>query len=348
MVAPGMFVGRIPEIRGIENHLFQTRNGNPQHFLLQGERGIGKSSLFLYLDYLATGQIKTSSEGQFKFVTANVDLTGCTELLNIVQVVARGFKAALSRNPTARERGASVWKWLTAWEVLGVRFHKENPDADALGILDELVENIATFCSDTSSYSDGILFLLDETDAPDSDAGLGQFVKTFTERLTRRGCSRVSVGMAGLPVVLDKLRQSHESSPRIFHTLLLEPLEDEERRRVIRTGLSQANDVNGYPITISDDALEYLIDLSEGYPHFIQQFSYCAFDKDYDDVITVGYVFRDCGLAAGFLPLGNVGSVLAPPIGGSNRVIIWTRKYRAIRSIVSTDAATLLRSISLT
>jgi hypothetical protein len=46
IVAPGMFAGRLPEINSIEQALFQAKNGNPQHFLLQGERGIGKLSLF--------------------------------------------------------------------------------------------------------------------------------------------------------------------------------------------------------------------------------------------------------------------------------------------------------------
>jgi hypothetical protein len=30
-----------------EQSLFQTKHGNPNHFIIEGERGIGKSSLFL-------------------------------------------------------------------------------------------------------------------------------------------------------------------------------------------------------------------------------------------------------------------------------------------------------------
>lgn len=45
IITPGMFVGRLEEINAIERCLFQAKNGNPQHFLVQGERGIGKSSL---------------------------------------------------------------------------------------------------------------------------------------------------------------------------------------------------------------------------------------------------------------------------------------------------------------
>lgn len=34
-----LFQGRSDEMQIIERSLFQTKNGNPQHFLIEGERG---------------------------------------------------------------------------------------------------------------------------------------------------------------------------------------------------------------------------------------------------------------------------------------------------------------------
>ena len=48
-----MFTGRLVELHTIEQSLFQAKNGNPQHFLIEGERGIGKSSLLLLAEILA-------------------------------------------------------------------------------------------------------------------------------------------------------------------------------------------------------------------------------------------------------------------------------------------------------
>jgi len=45
-----LFQGRKDEMKLIEQSLFQTKNGNPQHFLIEGERGLGKSSLFLMVE----------------------------------------------------------------------------------------------------------------------------------------------------------------------------------------------------------------------------------------------------------------------------------------------------------
>ncbi|MFD1704803.1 AAA family ATPase [Methylopila henanensis] len=76
ITAPGMFVGRLEELKLIERALFQTKNGNPQHFLVQGERGIGKSSLIYYIDKMSTGDFPGLAGGDFKFITVSVDLGG--------------------------------------------------------------------------------------------------------------------------------------------------------------------------------------------------------------------------------------------------------------------------------
>ena len=40
-----------------------------------------------------------------------------------------------------------------------------------------------------------------------------------------------------------------------------------------------------FPITITPEAKKLISTLSEGYPHFLQEFAYCAFEEDSDNVI---------------------------------------------------------------
>ncbi len=42
-VNPGVFVGRLEEIKRLEQALIQSRSGEPAHFMITGERGIGKT-----------------------------------------------------------------------------------------------------------------------------------------------------------------------------------------------------------------------------------------------------------------------------------------------------------------
>jgi Cdc6-like AAA superfamily ATPase len=56
IVSPEMLHGRTEELSFIQQSLFQSHHGNPQHFLIEGERCLGKSSLFLMFHQFASGQ----------------------------------------------------------------------------------------------------------------------------------------------------------------------------------------------------------------------------------------------------------------------------------------------------
>jgi predicted ATPase len=278
IVHPAMFVGRVDELRIIERCLFQTKNENPQHFLVQGERGIGKSSLLFYVNSIATGQMAGIFGGKFNFLTVQVDLGACSSQLDIVRKVGRGLKSSFGKKDNLKETGKKFWEWLSQWEVLGVQFHKSNAEIDLEQISEDLVSRLATFMDHTNEL-DGVLILVDEADRPSADAGLGEFLKLFVERLNTLDCQKVLVGIAGLPVLVSRLRDSHESSPRLFQTLTLQPLERNERKDAVAIGLDSAKEKNGFKTDIADDAMELLAQLSEGYPHFVQQFSFCAFER---------------------------------------------------------------------
>ena len=130
-----------------------------------------------------------------------------------------------------------------------------------------------------------MLILIDEADRSSKSLQLGSFLKLFTERLQRRGCTKTMIGLAGLMNLRDVLHESHESSLRIFDELILDRLSDNEVNQVIDTCLEKANKDNSIPTQIAEDGRRYLITFSEGYPHFIQQFGCSAFDSDTDNSI---------------------------------------------------------------
>jgi len=100
IVHPGMFAGRYDELFALEKTLFQTKHGNPTHFLIDGERGIGKSSLFLHLIWTATGEVSTLAQPQnFNFVTVSV----CLDSSHTYAAIVRAIAAELRRQISARE-----------------------------------------------------------------------------------------------------------------------------------------------------------------------------------------------------------------------------------------------------
>lgn len=272
----------------IERSLFQTKNGNPQHFLIEGERGLGKTSLFQMVEQMALGQATPFDAQKFNFIVINIELDSSQSFFEILKTIAADFKRAISERNKIKGLATEVWEFLSNWEILGVRYHKLDENLiQPYDILNELVINFEKVIKASQNEIDGILLLIDEADRPDVKAALGEIVKLLTEKLSKRGCDRVLIGITGQPNLINKLRASHESSPRIFSILSLKPLSIAENKAVVHSGLTIANNINSDKTSIDTEAIELLSQLSEGYPHFLQEFAFQAFERDTDNRICV-------------------------------------------------------------
>ena len=165
------------------------------------------------------------------------------------------------------------------------KYAGETRDLEPHELLDDLASTIDVTLKATKSVLDGVVITIDEADKPPSTANLGEFCKLLTERLMKKGCDKVVLGVSGLPQTVDRLKESHESAPRVFEDIYLHPLTAEDRVDVVRKGLNEAKSVNGFETKITPEAESLISEFSEGYPNFIQQFAYCAFDFDQDNVI---------------------------------------------------------------
>ena len=150
-----------------------------------------------------------------------------------------------------------------------------------------LSETYSKTCEDLSGYYDGLLLIIDEADTAPSSAHLGSILKTLTERVSYSENNVLTVGLAGVSNLIQILRSSHESSPRLFRGFDLKVLSEEETREVIRKSLDDAEAKNSKRTKITHDAEDFIVVLSEGYPNFIQEFGYAAFDADTDWEITI-------------------------------------------------------------
>lgn len=292
VVAPGMFCGRHEEIIRIEQSLFQTKRHNPQHFIFEGERGIGKTSLLLRLEYVARGVTKPLQGKLLNFMVVRIELQRTTTSLEIVKNILIELKREIDTRAKMKALATQLWDFVSRIEAMGVKYRKDAENIDELHFVDDLTNTLIDIINSADEGIDGVLILIDEADKPQASASLGLLCKLLTERLTRKQCERVCIGMAGLPGLISTLRQSHESSPRMFSIMSLEPLEHKECEEAIMRGLSKAETENGFRTQIADDAKGLIARLSEGYPHFLQEFAHWAFAQDRDNYIDLQDVVK--------------------------------------------------------
>jgi hypothetical protein len=279
-----MFAGRSAEVAKLHRVLSQTQAGNAEHFMIQGVRGIGKSSLLMVTLGLAVGTWKYKEES-FKFLTASIDLHDDNTYVGILRSVARQLRKAAESSDPVKAAAKRTWGFVKRLEVAGVRYRSDAASVpeDEDEWLDELVDHIIAMAKVPGH--DGVLIVIDEADKPPPDAHLGRFTKLLSEKLGRQRCDNVCLGLAGLPTLSRKLRDSHASSARIFEPLPLQPLTPNDCQRAVQLGLDHANETNSEKVTITDEAIELVADWSDGFPGIVQEFAYSAFGRDDDGVI---------------------------------------------------------------
>lgn len=291
-VPAAMFAGRYDELIALEKGLFQTKNGQNSNFLITGERGIGKSSLLMFLKYVSCGQIESLEHGKFDFVTINIVISEKTDLVTLIKLIEKNISREIGKIEKVRNFLAETWSFVQRLKIMdsGIDKAVHNDESDI--IIDDFAYSISETCKRITkpekgeNTKDGIVFLIDEADNSCPDLRLGYFFKAVTELLQHHSCNNIMFVVSGLPDVVDKLIASHESSVRIFTQLKIEELNDKDRAYVLDKGLEAGNKLNEEKTTITDSAKTYISTLSEGYPHFIQQFAYSAFDQNSDAEIT--------------------------------------------------------------
>lgn len=292
-VNPGMFVGRLPEIERLEQALVQTKSGEPAHFMITGERGIGKTSLLLYLKALAKGDLLFNSLS-FNFLILDLDVDINSTQLGLINRIKMHLDDQLGKNELARTFLKDAWSFLQRVHIMDCGINNKTNTTSEEVILDEFALTLAHVCKRTcglvsespfSARYDGIMLIIDEADNCSLQLQLGSFLKLLTERLQRNGCTNMLVSLAGMPELRTKMHASHPSSLRIFEDVQLGRLTNTEVDRVISICLESANKENNETTSITDEAKQILINISEGYPHFIQQFGYSAFAADTDGII---------------------------------------------------------------
>jgi hypothetical protein len=335
-VPTAMFAGRYDEILDLEKGLFQTKNGQPSNFMITGDRGIGKSSLLLYLSQVSHSRIPSLEHGSFDFVSINISISDKLDIVTLIKLIERNISRELGKIETVRSFLKDTWAFAQRLHVMDSGISAAEQDSEVELQLDDLSYSLAETCKRVTNpergekNKDGILFLFDECDNATPLLRIGYFFKTITEALQRHGCDNIMFIIAGLPDTPEKLSKSHQSSVRVFTHMKIKELCGDDRKYVVNRGLAEGNKINSEKVTIMQTALELISVLSEGYPHFIQQFSYSAFESSTD-----GEISDDDVLDAAFKPGGAIDAIGSRYYENSFYDRIKSDEYRQVLTIMA-------------
>lgn len=281
-VRPSLFTGRRAELQTIHQSVLDTLRGRASHVLIVGERGMGKTSLANYLTDFATSPELTEAAGG---VTAPAVLFVS---LGFSPTVPEVCAAILNEAYRWARRDQSLLRWfreeLRQLEGLEIGFFgvsiaaKQGQSSTALphafpDALEAVFERMGGI--------GGLIILLDETEAIATDPAFPGFMKSLLEVLGARKLGTIQFVMTTTPEGRDRMTQTHESFPRLFRHVRINPLSNDEVEDLVARALQE-----GLPRKEATPAfLKMIADMASGIPGFVHELGRAAFDVDRNGIL---------------------------------------------------------------
>jgi hypothetical protein len=261
---PPYLAGRTAEQDELRQLLRQTTV--TQNLILTGLRGVGKTVLLEAFKPIGTGA---------GWLWVGTDLSESASLTEerlatrILADVALVTSALVVKEVTQMELGFArkerVIRQPLNYDVLTAHFQK-TPGliSDKLKSTLELVWSVLP-----QAAISGVVFAYDEAQnladhAERNEYPLSLLLEVF-QSLQRKGIPFILI-LTGLPTLTTKLVEARTYSERMFHVMFLRQLDHAASRDAIVTPTM----ISDCPIRFSHAAIEKIIELSGGYPYFIQ------------------------------------------------------------------------------
>ena len=279
-----------PELAGRENILEQARvllgrvrAGRPEKsLLLTGLRGVGKTVLLNEIERLAQGEgyrtiLVEAHEGKSLAVLLAPHLRRL--LFELDRLAGAGNKA---------RRGLAVLKSFVAairikvGEIdIGVDIEPEAGSADS-GDLEVDLPSLFTAVADAAEERGvAVAILIDEIQYFVA-AELSALIMAM-HKMQQRQLPLVLIG-AGLPILPGLAGESKSYAERLFSFPDVGPLSEADAAKAIREPIEEAGE------SIADDALGEICRLTKGYPYFLQEWGYQAWNHAQSSPISLEVV----------------------------------------------------------
>lgn len=270
-VMPGYLAGRDDIIQDGKDSIYSLMNGYPrQPIIYYGLRGVGKTVLLTALKEYAIkeGVLAFHFEIQEKVSLIN-DI-----ILSANQTLAKISKVEKIKNifEVAKNSLQSFTLTYTTGEnSISVEMNKKLSEMMLQSNLVELLLNLGRLAKESKNT---IIYFIDEIQYAKQNEL--EALITAQHRINQERLP-ITIIAAGLPKILVNMTESKTYAERMFAFVEISSLEYKDAKNAI------VNPGKPFDITYTEEALEEIYQITEGYPYFIQQFCYLI-SKKYKDI----------------------------------------------------------------
>jgi hypothetical protein len=285
-----LFVGRASQIdRILVRGVNQVYQGKPVAMFIQGEYGIGKSSI--------AGFVQSISEQKNELLGIYAPLGGVENLQGVATAIVNATVRSGAYDPTKTEKIRNVMaKYIESVGLFGVNINLEaiKKDAAQLGTPTNMLDFFShTLARLNETGIKGIFLILDEINGITADPQFAHFIKGLVDQN--------ALSPKPLPLLLmlcgveEKRREmilKHQPVDRIFDVIAVETMDETEMKDFFNKAF------NSVQIKIQPRAMNILTKYSAGFPKLMHLVGDSAYWLDQDGVIDEQDAFQSVIIAA--------------------------------------------------
>lgn len=267
-----LFTGRSNLVeRLVTRGIAQVREGKPIAMYIQGEYGIGKTSIVNFAKWIA--------ETKYNLYGIYATLGGATKLDDVGEAILRATVQSGALNPRIAERfNDLIGKYVGDQSFFGLNIHLASLKADAPSITNGALPFLKQILDRLSQDGvKGIMLILDEINGIASNPSFAHFLKGLVDQnALARNPVPLFLVVCGTEERRRELIAQHEPVERIFDLVTVDPLNSGEAGDFFRKAFESAG------MTIDDSAVKTFSHYSAGFPKIMHLIGDAAYWIDTD------------------------------------------------------------------
>jgi len=257
-VPDDLFVGREDIMKDSFQYIRQAASGRQEHIFLVGERGIGKTSLALYLG--SAVQIEVG------LLPVHVNLAGVTTLEELVRKVFEGILNAANRRDWLAKIRDMFGGYIDKIGMFGVSLSFKPPTEKLTDLVSHFPEALSNIAEKIKGQMKGLFIVLDDINGLCVTDKFAHWYKGLVEDIAAHHANlAIAVMSVGLPEIRAALVEHQPSLMRVFSIERLTQLPDENVEGFFNDAFKKAN------MGVESKAMNRMVRFSGGLPVFMQE-----------------------------------------------------------------------------
>jgi hypothetical protein len=260
------FVARRKEIERIERAIRQTLSGRNENIFITGERGIGKSSLAWYAHHLAEKETLLGAYSYMGPARSLEDVAG-TVFQRLLESCDKSIFEKLKK---------AFRKYIKSVNLGPVGLEFTDNKSDLRDLVNGFIPALRHVYKEAKENGkNGLLIILDDLNGVTDLPEFSMFLKSMVDNIaTSRELLPLFLILVGIPDRREDMLRHQPSVARIFDIIAPPLMNEIESGEFFKKTFAQES------ITVSDEALSAMVELSGGYPMLMHEVGDAVFWQD--------------------------------------------------------------------